>query len=58
VLQPICSICHHAYVGYGHNAWPVLDGFCCDECHHWLVVPARLALMVLERRSQGGTEGR
>lgn len=29
----ICSICGDDYIGWGHNAQPINDGRCCDECN-------------------------
>ena len=48
-----CSICdgnvdHHStkegevYWTLGHNAEPVTDGRCCDNCNDTVVIPARL----------------
>lgn len=28
---------------HGHNAEPVKDGRCCDDCNATVVIPARLA---------------
>ena len=36
----ICVICSENYTGYGNNAMPLADGYCCDECN-WKVVIAR-----------------
>lgn len=27
---------------WGHNAWPVADGQCCDQCQRDQVLPARI----------------
>ena len=27
---------------HGHNAHPVADGRCCDDCHMVIVIPTRL----------------
>lgn len=37
-----CSICGDTYTGYGHNADPVNDGRCCDDCNGVHVIPARI----------------
>ena len=29
-----CRICGKDYRGYGHNAEPVMKGFCCDKCQY------------------------
>ncbi len=28
-----CVLCDREYEGYGHNAQPLDDGLCCDECN-------------------------
>lgn len=33
----ICSICQHPYGGFGHNAWPVNEGRCCDDCNEYAI---------------------
>ena len=37
-----CSICGAKYEGWGHNAWPVKDGRCCEACNWTYVIPERL----------------
>jgi hypothetical protein len=37
-----CSICGRTYTGWGHNAQPVNDGCCCDECNVTIVLPRRI----------------
>ena len=44
-----CAICEgeikpdaHGWDG-GHNAQPVANGRCCEQCNTYLVIPARLA---------------
>lgn len=49
-----CCLCHHKiephihpstgkpYWTQGHNALPVKDGRCCDNCNQFVVFPARL----------------
>jgi|TARA_R100000655_G_scaffold104328_1_gene151473 hypothetical protein len=38
-----CSICHKEFKDYkySHNAQPVADGQCCDECNATVVIPQR-----------------
>jgi hypothetical protein len=36
-----CSICQRDYHGYGHNAYPINEGRCCDGCNT-LVIIARI----------------
>ena len=40
----ICCLCGNKFLGYGHNAAPVKDGICCDECNYKIVIPQRLKL--------------
>ena len=40
-----CSICKEDMIGkFGHNAQPINDGRCCDECNN-LVIIARIKEM-------------
>ena len=36
-----CSICFLTYEGFGNNAQPVNNGFCCNECNATVVLRAR-----------------
>lgn len=40
-----CCICNKEIKGYGHNADPVKDGRCCDDCNFEIVVPTRVNQM-------------
>ena len=42
-----CVLCGKEIIGYGHNASPLADGQCCDECNT-LVIKARLERFVEE----------
>ena len=37
-----CSICLMEYTGYGHNATPINEGRCCEQCNSSNVIPARV----------------
>ena len=37
----ICVICSGNYTGYGNNAMPLAEGYCCDDCN-WKVIIARM----------------
>jgi hypothetical protein len=37
----ICSICGTVFMRWGHNAQPINDGRCCDDCNN-LVVARRI----------------
>jgi hypothetical protein len=45
-----CSICEKEIpvkpYGWseGHNAWPITEGRCCDQCNRERVIPARLRM--------------
>ena len=39
-----CVICGEEFEGYGNNAEPVAEGFCCDKCNLSIVVPARISM--------------
>lgn len=38
----ICAICGEKINGYGHNAYPFVEGTCCDKCNMVYVIPARI----------------
>jgi hypothetical protein len=66
-MTKLCSICGSRFDGYGHNAEPINDGRCCDDCNATRVVPERVEAMLnsleppqlvqdrLLRRVYGGT---
>ena len=33
-----CSICTEKIEGFGHNAQPINDGTCCDDCNNLVLV--------------------
>lgn len=37
-----CKLCAQAFYGFGHNAWPLVKGRCCEVCNELLVIPRRL----------------
>lgn len=37
-----CCICGEVFTGHGHNAAPVEEGLCCDECNYDVVIRERL----------------
>ena len=39
----------------GHNAEPVMDGRCCNDCNSGIVIPIRLAGIVKEKFSDSET---
>lgn len=45
----ICSICFLKYTGYGNNAQPINDGYCCNKCND-AVITARLNKLKLNER--------
>jgi hypothetical protein len=48
--EMFCSICgelNEEWPGdfYGHNAEPINDGRCCDDCNKFWVIPARILII-------------
>ena len=39
-----CSICGKEDMYSGHNAFPVNDGMCCNECDRKYVIPMRIII--------------
>ena len=46
--KKICCICGEEYTGYGNNAEPYKEGYCCDECNRKFVIPSRLGQKSLD----------
>ena len=42
VGRKTCCICGQKYTGWGNNAEPVKEGYCCDRCNMDRVIPARM----------------
>jgi hypothetical protein len=38
----ICAICGKRLTEFGHDAKPLANGRCCNECNHKIIIPARL----------------
>jgi hypothetical protein len=38
----ICAICAKRLTEFGHDARPLANGRCCNECNHKITIPARL----------------
>ena len=49
-----CTICRRDYDEYGHEAWPINGGRCCNYCNDTVVIPARIRLAKKERERAGG----
>lgn len=47
-----CSICLMEYEGYGHNAAPINEGRCCEQCNNSNVIPARVYEIFKERNER------
>ena len=43
-IHECCCICGKRIDGHPHNAAPLKDGVCCDECNATKVIPERLRL--------------
>lgn len=47
----ICCFCKKKTTGYGNNPAPVLyNGLCCDKCNMEIVIPARLKLLLNNKK--------
>jgi hypothetical protein len=44
-MTGVCTICMLPFDEYGHNAWPVNSGRCCNRCQDTVVIPARIRAM-------------
>ena len=33
-----CSICNENFEGFGHNAQPINNGRCCDDCNNLVII--------------------
>ena len=40
-----CALCGKGYIGWGNNAQPLKEGYCCDDCNATKVIPARVEEM-------------
>lgn len=40
-----CCLCDSVIYRYGHNALPLEDGRCCDNCNWTKVIPYRIAVL-------------
>ena len=54
-----CSICGDYYWGYGNNALPINDGFCCDICNDYVIaerlkIVNRMAQEIVNEMEQAG----
>lgn len=54
----VCDLCGAGYEGFGHNAAPLVEGRCCDDCNTLRVLPERLYRVLHEwaRLPKGGEE--
>ena len=51
-MKYICCICGKKAEGYGNNPQPVKDkGRCCDACNAEVVIPARLGIMIKNKKA-------
>ena len=33
-----CVLCNEEIIGYGNNAEPLAEGFCCDDCNSMVLI--------------------
>lgn len=45
----ICVLCGKYFEGAGHNAAPVTEGRCCNQCNSTKVIPARIRAARIEK---------
>lgn len=50
-INMVCAICGEKINGYGHNAYPVVEGTCCEKCNMVYVIPARINAIQNQRQS-------
>jgi len=43
-----CVICQATYTRFGHNAYPIANGQCCDDCQRAIVLPLKVDLCLSE----------
>lgn len=46
-----CSICGKEFDGFGNNPSPLNRDLCCDECNQNLVIPLRMLLSPMNKRT-------
>lgn len=52
-----CSICGRRFEGFGHNAYPINEGRCCNMCQGRIVMPIRfLSAELSEIKERGESE--
>lgn len=50
-----CCICGDTFCGWGNNPSPVVndeDALCCDNCNSLHVIPARMAMIYLQKEKE------
>ena len=50
LLPDYIEVCGETISGFGNNAEPVMDGYCCDKCNAEIVMPARLKNFLENRK--------
>lgn len=50
-INMVCAICGEKINGYGHNAYPVVEGTCCSKCNMVYVIPARINAIQNQRQA-------
>lgn len=47
----VCSICGNEFKGFGNNPYPFDRDICCDECNKNVVIPLRIMLSKMNKKS-------
>lgn len=42
MTKQTCCLCKQEIEGFGNNAMPLKEGWCCDKCNLIKVIPTRL----------------
>lgn len=51
-IRYTCCICGKKAEGFGNNPQPIKDkGRCCDACNAEVVIPARLGIMIKNKKA-------
>ena len=51
-MKYTCCICGKKAEGFGNNPQPIKDkGRCCDTCNAEVVIPARLGIMIKNKKA-------
>jgi len=52
----ICCICHQPIGTMARDAWPLMDGLCCESCYFLFDLKKRQ--LEVEKQAEGETQGK